>query len=1020
MVIFRFLLKRKIIVGLFVSFILIFGLYSFMKLDKELFPKITFDQAMVLIETDDMPATDVEKMVSEPIEKALDDIEDVDNYESSSTIGNSVFSIMMKQDKGEEVTKEIESTITGMQDQLPGVSDITVMQVSTENPYEFNINVSGESIQEMSDFSSNILKPRLESLPEVREVALAGLEEKEIIVKLKSEKLIEFGIQQEDVIHTIQQNNVNESIGEFENDKDSTIRWNTTLETADDIKEIQLQTSEGLKSITDIADVEEETSEQAQLAWKNGNPDFILVQIGRSNGATQIDMTEAVRAEVEAIKQEDLQDNLKIEEIAAQADYVSNAIDGVSGNIIIGGLIAIIVLMLFLRNTRATLIVTLSIPSSILLTILTMGVMDISLNLASLIGLGLGIGMMVDASIVVLESIYKKKEQGYPNVKAVIDGTKEVATAVISSMLTTIVVFLPIAILDDDIGKVVFTLAIVVAITLISSMLISFTLIPVMSENFLKLKKRKQKNISRAKKIGLIEKYGNILRWLTKKKRRRFSVISLFIIVFISSFFLLTKIPMSVMPDIFDRYSELIVDLDTGVTPQERAEIAEAVDKKIKKVDDVETNIVIDNIDSLVTIINMTPEEEKTAEQHEINENILRGLRELEDDYPILSISTTTEEGSSFPVQLEVSGDDFDTLQTLGNDLADKLQKIEGISFTKSEANELDEEMAIVLNRKQLEKDDLSTEAIYQQMHGLFAKVPIGEVLKNQKTTPIFLENDVTIGESDDLLAHEIMTPHGKEELSKYIALEKVSAPTQIDRKDGTRYIRVLADIEGRDLGSINRDIQQLIKDFKTDEGYSVAVSGDLQQQQDMATDLLVIFGISLFLVFVVMAIQFNSLKHPLIILSIIPLTITGVLVGLFITQKDLNIMSGIGVIMLVGIVLNNGILLIDRIKQQRNNGMDVDDAMVDAGKDRIRPIFMTTLTTVGGMLPLAFATGASSGYQSPLAVVIISGLLFSTFITLLLIPAIYLTFEDIGNGLKKLFSRKKKVEIIEKEDMHA
>src|SRR5699024_1277743 len=180
--------------------------------------------------------------------------------------------------------------------------------------------VSGESIQEMSDFSSNILKPRLESLPEVREVALTGLEEKEIIVKLKSEKLIGFGIQQEDVIHTIQQNNVNESIGEFENDKDSTIRWNTTLETADDIKEIQLQTSEGLKSITDIADVEEETSEQAQLAWKNGNPDFIIVQIGRSNGATQIDMTEAVRAEVEAIKQEELQDNIKIEDIKSITD----------------------------------------------------------------------------------------------------------------------------------------------------------------------------------------------------------------------------------------------------------------------------------------------------------------------------------------------------------------------------------------------------------------------------------------------------------------------------------------------------------------------------------------------------------------------------------------------------------------------------------------------------------------------------------------------------------------------------
>src|SRR5699024_4528946 len=210
------------------------------------------------------------------------------------------------------------------------VKDTYVMQVSTDQPYEFNMDVSGKDLQEMSDFSLNVLKPRLESLPEVREVALAGLEEKEIIVHLQNDKLNELGIGQEDILHSIQQMNVNESIGEFESDKnDLSIRWNTNLETIEDIKDIQIQTSEGLKSITDIADVKEETTEQPQLAWKNGNSDFILVQIGRTVDATQIDMAEAVRVEVEKIEQEGLPGELKIKEIAAQADYVSNAIDGV-------------------------------------------------------------------------------------------------------------------------------------------------------------------------------------------------------------------------------------------------------------------------------------------------------------------------------------------------------------------------------------------------------------------------------------------------------------------------------------------------------------------------------------------------------------------------------------------------------------------------------------------------------------------------------------------------------------------
>lgn len=1017
---FRFLLKRKLIVGLFITFIIIFGLYSFMKIDKELFPPISFDQSMVLIETEDMPATDVEQMVTEPIEKMLDSLEGVKNYESSSTIGNSSIFVTMEKEKGGDVTKEIEGSIKGMQDELHGVIDVFVMQLSTDQPYEFHMDISGESLEVMSDYSLNVLKPRLEALPEVREVGLAGLEEKEVIVSLHNDKLNELGLYQEDVIQSVQQMNMNASIGEIENENNElALRWDTTFETVEDIEDIPIQTSEGLKSLTDIASVKEKTSEQTQIAWKNGNSDFILVQIGRTNDVTQIDMAEAVRGEIEKLKQEGLPGELKIEEIAAQADYVSNAVDGVSGNILIGGIIAIVVLMLFLRNVRATIIVTLSIPSSILLTIMTMGVFDYSFNLASLIGLGLGIGMMVDASIVVLESIYKKKEQGKPNIEAVITGTKEVMTAVISSMLTTIVVFLPIGILDDDVGKVVFVLAIVIAITLISSMLVSFTLIPVLAENFLKLKKRKQAK-TRVKKNGMIERYGKIIQWLTEKKRRRFGVIGLFLAMFISSFLLLSKVPMTVMPDIFDRYSELIVDLDSGVTPGERADIAKKVANKLENIQDVETNIVIDSVDSLVALVNMTPEEEKTVEQEKVNENIMRELRTLEDDYPILSIGTTVDGVSSFPVQLEVSGEDYDQLQRLGNKVAKELDKIDGIVFTKSEANDLNEELQITFNEKQLKQDDVSTASIYQQLNGTFSKTPIGELTRGQETTSIFLENDISLNEKDALLNHKIMTPKGEVKLSEYISLENAETPTQIDRKDGTRYIHVVADIEGRDLGAVNRDVQKMVQEFNTKNGYSVEVSGDLEQQQEAAADLLIIFAISLFLVFVVMAIQFNSLKHPLIILSIIPLTITGVIVGLFITQKELNVMSGIGVIMLVGIVLNNGILLIDRIKQHRNDKVNVNEAIIEAGKDRIRPIFMTTLTTVGGMIPLALATGASSGYQSPLAVVIISGLLFSTFITLLLIPSIYLTFEDIGKGLKRLFNRKGKIEIVESKDKHA
>lgn len=996
----QFLLKRKIIVGLFIIFVFIFGLFSIPKLDKELLPSVSFNQAMIIVDTAEMPAADVEQFISEPIENAIDGIDGVKSYHSTSTVGNSTIYVDLEKENSDDAAKEIETTVRGLND-LRGVNEIFVMQATTDQPYEMFMDISGASPQAMTTFANQVVKPRLEALPEVREVTFSGLEEKEIIIELKQDKLDDFHISHDEVIGAIQQANLNESIGELKNEKNEpTIRWNTSFSNVNDIENISIQTEQGIKKLTDFATIKEEVNEQTQFTWKNGQPNFILIQIGRVNNVTQIDMAEAVRAEIQSIKEEGLPTEIEISEIAAQADYVSSAIDGITENILIGGIIAMIVLLLFLRNMRATFIIGLSIPASILLTILTMTLFDYSFNIVSLIGLGLGIGMMVDASIVVLESIYKKKEQGFSNFDAVITGTKEVASAVISSMLTTIVVFLPIGLLDDEIGKIVLVLSMLVVITLVSSVLIAFTLIPTLSENFLKVKPKKRKF-----SLGIIDRYGKVIGWLTKKKRRRYGIIAVFILVFVSSFLLLPKVPMSVMPDMLNRYTQVIVELDGGITPKERTDIAQEVNKQLETIQDVDSNIIIADVNMLYVIINMTPEEEKTAEQTEVNEEILRKLRELDKDLPITSVGDGV---SSFPVQVEISGENYHELEKIGAQLEKQLKKIDGISFVQVDTPGSLAEMNITLKESQMEKDNMTAALIYQQINHLFSGIQVGELTNNGESQAILLKSDDLIEKSDEFLNYKIMTPHGKEKLSKYVTLEEITTPSQIARQDGKRYLKVKADIEDRDLGAINRDIQKVIQDLDTKQGYAMSIRGDLEEQQKAMQDLLFIFSISLFLVFVVMAIQFNSLKHPIIILSIIPLTITGVIIGLFLTQKELNVLSGIGLIMLVGIVLNNGILLIDRAKQLRNQGIDVKEAIVEAGKDRIRPIFMTTLTTVGGMMPLALATNSSSGYQSPLAVVVISGLLFSTLITLILIPSVYMLFEDLTNGFRKIFRRKK------------
>ncbi|MEW9502481.1 efflux RND transporter permease subunit, partial [Jeotgalibacillus marinus] len=696
----------------------------------------------------------------------------------------------------------------------------------------------------------------------------------------------------------------------------------------------------------------------------------------------------------------------------APADYIEEAINGVTDNIITGAVVALVILLLFLRNIRATIIIALSIPTSVLLTFTSMWLLDYSFNMLSLIALGLGIGMMVDSSIVILESIYRKKEEGLANAEAVLEGTREVATAVFASMLTTIMVFLPVGLMGGEIGQFMITLSVVIAATLISSVIIAFTLIPTLSENFLRLKKNK----AHRKENPMIKRYGKTVSWMAKKKRNRASMIGLFFVILVGSAFLIPKIPTTIMPDIFNRYSEVMINLEPGVTLDDRREIVNEINERLLSIEDVDNHYVMDigvigNEYVLNTAINMTKEDDITREQDVVNEDILRSLREMTDTHPVKTVISAMSVEAGSAVQINVKGEDFEELRLITEDLTKELNNVDGIVGVTSTNERYSQEQQIVLKEDALEEDGVTRQQIKQSVEQLSMTTPVGEMNNdNGDMIPIKLVLDEKLTTQADLFDLEIVTPAGLEKLSKYIELETAEVPNQISHVDGDRFITIQADIEGRDLGSINRDVQKVIDSFDAPQGYTISVAGELEAQQELMQEMIMVLFLAIFLVYVVMAIQFNNLIHPLVIMSVIPMTIVGVILGLFITQSELSALSGMGVIMLIGIVLNNAILLIDRTKQLRNEGHTAQEALVEAGKNRMRPIFMTTLTTAGAMLPLALSSGGASGnYQSPLAIVIISGLLFATMITLVLIPAVYMLFSDIGRGFKRIFTRKRK-----------
>ncbi|SDQ89947.1 efflux RND transporter permease subunit [Virgibacillus salinus] len=1000
----KLILRRKILVTLVTVLIIILGGYSLTKLDQVLLPEVEFDQAYAIVSAGDMSAAEVERSITNPLEQRIQGVDGVEDIDSTTAIGQSSIYIMIESGRGHEVSQEVTSIVQSTTADIAGITDVVTDQVGTTQNYEFYMDISNGDMDKMTEFAEDILEPRLENLAEVDNVSLMGNQSYEMAVEFDREAVNDNALDISKVTSVIQQTNTEATLGELSAEQNEpSLRWQTKSQSVEDVEHIQIPTQTGFIDLQEIANVTLKPLASSSYVWKNGTKDFIFIQIGRSANTTQIEMAESVRTEVNDIREEGLISGFELNEMVAQADYIQDSIDGISSNILVGGILAIVILLLFLRNLRATVIIGVSIPTSILLTFITMWILDYSFNILTLIGLGLGIGMMVDSAIVILESIYRKKEEGLNSVTAVIHGTKEVATAVIASMLTTIAVFLPIGIMGGEVGQFMILLSVVVATTLISSVIVAFTLIPTLAEKFLKLPKKKKRNDS-----TIVNSYGNFVAWIVKQKRNSFSVVFIFFLLFVGSVFLVPKIPMNIMPDMLNRYSELLVDVESGLTVEEREELTNKINETLIEIDDVESNHLIDESGSFYTFINMTKGEDITREQEEVNEDILQSLRNLSEDTPIKSVQSMMSVSTGYPVQVQISGEDFEQLQILGEDFSKELEQIHGIEEVSNSIERTSVEKVVELKENAMEDAGLSENQIRQFIQQVFLDMPIGEVTVSEESIPLNLKWGKKTTTEDALLGLKVPTQNGEEPLSTFIELQSVQVPNEISHHNGERYITISADTSDTDLGSVNREVQQLIDNIESPLGYTISVAGDLEEQQELMQDMILILAISIFLVYLVMAVQFNHLSHPLIVMSVIPMTIVGVIAGLYITQQELSVMSGMGIIMLIGIVLNNAILLVDRANQLRKKGYTLIESISEAGKNRIRPIFMTTLTTAGGMLPLALAGGISGNYQAPMAIAIISGLLFATLITLVLIPAVYQISHIIGNGFQRVFKKKK------------
>jgi HAE1 family hydrophobic/amphiphilic exporter-1 len=731
-----------------------------------------------------------------------------------------------------------------------------------------------------------------------------------------------------------------------------------------------------------------------------------------------VQVADKVTKELEKLKKE-LPSGSEYSVVFNQANFINKSIGNVVSNAVTGGILAVAILYLFLRDLRTTLVIGISMPISIITTFILMYFGNLTLNLLSLGGLALGVGMLVDNSIVVLDNIFRHREEGEGNVEAAISGANEVTRAVIASTLTTVVVFLPVVYVQGIAAQLFKELALTVTFSLLASLVVSLTLTPLLCSRLM-VGRGTSRRVNFISAVGerfdrafgqLLEFYKKALKWALSHRK---AVIGIAAVFFILSLALAPLVGTEFLPK-FDMGMVMItVEMPDGTRREVLESTVDELVSKVKDIPEIQSILTIagfsqsgeekDNEASVM--IRLKPLSERKRNSEEITEEIRNRTAKI----PGVKISVESLAGMMFlgeaseAVSIKIKGDDMAKLKEISKQVEEIVKSVPGTREVKSSLAEQRPEINIRVNR-----DVASLYGLNSAYVANYVKSAVqGTVATRLRTGGE--EIDVKVMAREDLVddieklkSLAIPTPSGMMlPLSSIATVEKEEGPVSINREDQSRTVKVTASVVGRFSGDVNREIQQKLKGLQLPEGYSIEMGGEQEQMMESFGGLALAFVLAILLVYMVMASQFESLLQPFVIMFTLPLGIIGVVFSLVLTGRSFNIASFIGIITLAGIVVNNGIVLIDFVNQLRERGLSREEAILRAGPIRLRPILMTTLTTILGLFPLSLGLGEGGELRAALATVIMGGLTVSTVLTLIVVPVLYTVFEDFG----KIFGR--------------
>lgn len=763
----------------------------------------------------------------------------------------------------------------------------------------------------------------------------------------------------------------------------------------------------GVVKLSDVADVFIADDSDEVFTKINGNSGVVFSFSKQSDAATAT-VSENIAKKLNSLTQEN--EGLHFTTLMDQGDYIDIIINSVLQNLLMGAVLAIIILYLFLRDIKPTLIVALSIPVSVIFALVLMYFSGVTLNMISLSGLAIGVGMLVDNSVVVIENIYRLRNLGVPPVKAALNGAKQVAGAIASSTLTTICVFFPIVFIEGLTRQIFMDMALTITYSLLASLIVALTLVPAMGQRML----RKVKPVKHGMFDKMLGGYEKSIRFVLK--HRAIALIAAVVLLFGSMFGAVAR-GFSFMPNMASTELSVTVSLDDSATMDDTIDAAQNLLDTLCEYDEFETvGVMTGSTTSLMGLTGSVSssdadkgsvmayavfKDDKVKNSESISKEIEAELQSIDGDVVVSGSSSSSSMSAMLGddgVSIKLYGDDLKTLQNTAKDMAEKLAAVDGIDETDSGIGATSGEIKVTVDKTKAAKKSLTVAQVYQQIAAAITSETTSSTLTNSgKDLDVVVikdeNSDVTKANIKDIKL-TYTDKEGNEKTTKLSEVAEISdseSMNSITRSDQKRYIKVSGTLKD---GYTNTDVSNKAKavfdDYKLPNGCSIEYSGSNESTMEAVNQMLLMMLLGVILIYLIMVAQFQSLKSPFIIMFTIPLAFTGGFLGLLITGFDVSVVALLGFVMLCGIIVNNGIVLVDYINNLRLEGKERREAIVEAGKTRMRPILITAITTVLGLSTMALGIGTGSEIMQPIAIVCIGGLLYATIMTLYIVPVIY------------------------------